>query len=68
MYAGNVGVIGIARHKPHLRFPQRLRQSTHLRCSLRGFQVVTEEDAEERQHCYSRDSAGKMIHLQGGSK
>jgi len=31
-------------------FHQPLRQSSDLRCTLRGVQVVVEEDAKEGQH------------------
>ena len=42
-------------------FHQPLRQSPHLRCTLRGVQVVVEEDAEEGQHRYKHDTDGCLI-------
>jgi len=47
MYAELTVVGSVAGDNSRLRFPQHLHQSTHIRSSLRGFQVVVEEDAEE---------------------
>ena len=64
MYAEHIVVARMARNNSRFWFPQHLHQSTHLRSTLRGFQVVAEEDAEDRQHRYNRGSAGQMIRLQ----
>jgi len=51
----------MARRHPHLWFHEQQHQSAYLRCTLRGIQVVAEEDAEEEYHHYS--TIGHLIRL-----
>jgi len=57
---GHTTTACMARHIPHLWFPQHLCQSSHLRSSLRGLQVVIEEDAEEEQ-CFNHGNGTKHL-------
>ena len=48
---------------PRTRFHQPLCQSSHLRRTLRGVQVVVEEDAEEGQHRCTNGTHGYLIRV-----
>jgi len=63
VYTEDIITACMARHIPHLWFPQHLCQSSHLRSSLRGLQIVIEEDAEEEQRFNHGNSGNHLTRL-----